>query len=359
MPELHPVLTSRVPSNKAVLDFDLAMMAGRPLVVCTHDVSRRACTWDPATDQWTEYQLDNPWLEDSEGDYTELTALGAAVVNGRIVVGGGGDHQGFAQWDLETGKVLSGAEPSSVSSVRAVALSGRTLFVLGFGAPGLEVHSPAKNDSPQTDDLGAREPGDDDSVEGLIWLTDELESCGSIAAGTVWGRSVIAANGVQGGIAVWDFDQDEPILELDAPDDSEDEFNHFALATVQDRAFLLAAGERVLGVCDVSDPDAPAWAEPITVPGGDIECFDAGVVNGCVVAGTGGADGTFCLWDIADRRLLAEPNTMHRREEPDFPSEVCAVRFTQLDARPVAITAGRDRTVRVWDFPEIGSNEHS
>ncbi|SEG21875.1 WD domain-containing protein, G-beta repeat-containing protein [Nonomuraea solani] len=341
MPALRPVLTSQVPSESAVLDFDLVVVAERPLVVCTHHVSRRVCTWDPTTDEWAEYQLDNPWLDEGNSDrvdYTDLTALGAAVVNGRIVVGGGGDHQGFAQWDLETGAVLDGAEPTSVSSARAVTLSGQTLFVLGFAAPGMEVQSPAKNDS-------------------LFWLTDELECEGSIAAGTLWGRSVIAANGVQGGITVWDFDEDEPIVELDVPDDIDDGFNHFALVTVQDQAFLVAAGERVLAVCDVSDADDPVWAEPITVPGGNVECLDAGVVDGRVVAATGGEDGTLCLWDIADRRLLAEPNTAHRREESDASSEVFAVRFTELNARPAVITAGRDHTVRLWDLPEIKSNE--
>ncbi|MEV5888681.1 WD40 repeat domain-containing protein [Nonomuraea fuscirosea] len=359
MPALRPVLTSQVPSGSAVLDFDLVVVAERPLVVCTHHVSRRACTWDPTTDEWTEYQLDNPWLDegDSDRDYTELTALGAAVVNGRIVVGGGGDHQGFAQWDLETGAVLDGAEPTSVSSVRAATLSGQTVFVLGFAAPGMEVQSPAKNGRPETDDLDAHEPGDDDGEEGLFWLTGELECDGSIAAGTLWGRSVIAANSVQGGITVWDFDEDKPIVELDVPDDIDDGFNHFALATVQDQAFLIAAGERVLAVCDVSDADDPVWAEPITVPGGNVECLDAGVVDGRVVAATGGHDGTLCLWDIADRLLLAEPNTAHRCDERDASSEVCAVRFTELNAHPAVITAGRDHTVRLWGLPEIKSTE--
>jgi WD40 repeat protein len=123
---------------------------------------------------------------------------------------------------------------------------------------------------------------------------------------------------------------------------------------------LIAAGERVLAACDLSDPDAPVWAEPIPVPGGNIECLDATVVNGRAVAATGGWDGTFCIWDMTDRRLLAEPNTAHRSAPcPDAPSEVFAVRFAELDTRPVAITCGRDGSLRVWDLPSTGNDKRS
>ncbi|MBO2448938.1 hypothetical protein J4573_17680 [Actinomadura barringtoniae] len=225
------------------------------------------------------------------------------------MVGGGGDHQDFAQWDLETGTVVEGADGGGVSSARAVTLGGRTLFVTGYTGPAIAVQSPAKD--------GLDEEDEHDS----FWTeTDELE--------------------------------------FDGIDDAA--LGHFALATVKDQAFLIAAGERVLAACDLSDPDAPEWAEPITVPGGDIACLDATVVNGRAVAATGGGDGTFCIWDMADRRLLAEPNTAHGAgPHPDAPSEVFAVRFAEFNARPVAITCGRDGTLRVWNLPSTGNDQRS
>ncbi|GAA1576016.1 hypothetical protein GCM10009678_68410 [Actinomadura kijaniata] len=187
-----------------------------------------------------------------------------------------------------------------------------------------------------------------------------LECGGSVAAGTLWGRPVIASIGVQGGILVWDIEEDGPAVELDEPDGLDDPaLGHFAVATVDDRAFVVAAGERNIAVCDVSDPDAPVWADPLSVPGGGIECLDVAVVGGRTIAATGGQDGALCVWDVADGRLPAGPDTAHRSGERDALSEVFAVRFTELNGRSAAITAGRDGTVRVWNLPEFGSDEHA
>ncbi|MGI5204490.1 hypothetical protein ACQEU6_23275 [Spirillospora sp. CA-108201] len=356
MPELTVVTSSRVPSGSPVLDFDLIDRDGRLLIVCTDFDSRVFC-WDPTTDQWTAHRLDIP---SDAFPAVELTEICAAVVDGRIVVGGGGDHQDFAQWDLETGTVLEGADGGGVSSARAVTLGGRTLFVIGYTGPAIAVQSPAKHDGADTGVLDGEEPREDE--RDSFWTeTDELECGGSIATGTLGSRPVIASLGVQGGIIVWDIEEECPVTELDEPDGIDDAaVGHFALATVKDRVLLIAAGERVLSACDLSAPDAPEWAEPIIVPGGDIECLDATVVNGRAVAATGGGDGTFCIWDMADRRLLAEPNTAHGSSPyPDAPSEVFAVRFAELNTRPVAITCGRDGTLRVWNLPSTGNDKRS
>ncbi|WP_329235513.1 hypothetical protein OG417_29840 [Actinoallomurus sp. NBC_01490] len=354
MSGLQAVLTSRAPSGLQIVDFDLVDRDGHVLVIGTDRY--QAFSWDPMTDQWTEHRLDVPSREFAQ---VELLRICAAAVDGRIVIGGGGDHQDFAQWDLETGAVLQGADGGSPSSARTATLGGRTLFVIGYTGPAVEVQSPAKHHDPDDDLLDSEEPEEDED-DDIYFLTTELESGESVAAGTLWGRPVIAASGEDGGVIVWDIDEDCPVAELDEPDGIDDEtLGHFALAALEDRGFLAAAWGRVLAVCDVSDADASVWAEPIIVPGGEIECLDAGVVGGRVVAATGGEDGTLCLWDLADRRLLAEPNTAHVRGKRDAPSEVFAVRFAELNDRPAAITAGRDGTVRVWDLPEIGSNKRN
>jgi len=356
MPELTVVSASRVPSGSPVLDFDLIDRDGRLLIVCT-DFDSRVFSWDPTTDLWTEHRLGLPSVA---FPHIMITGICAAVVDGRIVVGGGGDHQDFAQWDLETGTVLEGADGGGVSSARAVTLGGRTLFVIGHTGPAIVVESPAKHDNAGTDVLDKEEPREDE--HDSFWAeTDELECGGTVATGTLGSRSVIASLGVQGCIIVWDIDEECPVAELDVPEGIDDAaVGHFALATVQDQVFLIAAGERVLAACDLSDPDAPVWAEPITVPGGDVECLDATVVNGRAVVATGGWDGTFCIWDMADRRLLAEPNTAHRSAPyPAAPSEVFAVRFAEFNTHPVAITCGRDGTLRVWNLPSTANDKRS
>src|SRR6476620_1925499 len=129
MPAARSIIVSSPPRGQ-IHDFDLVVLDGRLLFVGTHDISRHACTWDPATDLWTEYPLDNPWV-DWDGDYTELTALGAAIVAGRIVIGGGGDHQGFAMWDLKSGKVRLSAQEGGVDSTARADFRGRPMLVVG------------------------------------------------------------------------------------------------------------------------------------------------------------------------------------------------------------------------------------
>lgn len=111
----EPLISS--PSGSHMYDFDLVTLDGQLLVVGTPDRDCLACTWDPGADRWMTYELDAP---DEDYRYTELTSLCAAVVDGRIVIGGGGDHQGFAMWDLTTGRVrLSAQEGGTASAVRA------------------------------------------------------------------------------------------------------------------------------------------------------------------------------------------------------------------------------------------------
>ena len=58
---------------------------GHLLVIGTDQ--HRAFSWDPTTDQWAEHRLDVP---SREFPFVELSQISAAVVDGRIVVGGGG-----------------------------------------------------------------------------------------------------------------------------------------------------------------------------------------------------------------------------------------------------------------------------
>ena len=87
-------MTSRSSSDRGLYDSDLVDRDGRlPVIGSYQDL---AFSWDPTTDQWAEHRLHVP---SRAIPFVELNQIGAAVVDGRIVVGGGGDRQDFARWD--------------------------------------------------------------------------------------------------------------------------------------------------------------------------------------------------------------------------------------------------------------------
>ncbi|MDL4775819.1 MULTISPECIES: WD40 repeat domain-containing protein [Thermomonosporaceae] len=327
------ILTSSCPFGD-IWDFDLVVLDGRPLLVGTQDRHHRACTWDPARDLWTEHSLDDPWFEE-KGGYTEITALGAAVVDGRILIGGGGDHQGFAQWDLETGKVRLFAQDGGVASATAADFGGRALFVFG-GTSQTAVHvwEPTV--------AGPGEPDDPaDQPFPRIFRAEIWELCArsltgsAVAAGMVEDRRVVVAGDRRGAVLVWDIDDARPLARFDRAGEGPSDF---ALATVDGRPRVVAAGGSGLML---GDPDTGEWDEPLAVPGGRITCLAAGRANGRPVAVTGAEDGTVCVWDLAERRLVDRPISGH-------PYEVNGVGVTELEGRPVIISNCRVDAVRVW-----------
>ncbi|MEV7442944.1 hypothetical protein AB0O22_17625, partial [Streptomyces sp. NPDC091204] len=67
------------------------------------------------------------------------------------------------------------------------------------------------------------------------------------------------------------------------------------------------------------------------------------VLDGRPVAVTTGWDKTVRVWDLATGQSVGKPLTGHTEA-------VYAVACTVLDGRPVAVTTGWDKTVRVWDL---------
>ncbi|WP_067828720.1 WD40 repeat domain-containing protein [Actinomadura kijaniata] len=335
MPTHGPIIVSSPPRGR-IHDFDLVVLGGRPLVVATPDLSRLVCTWDPATDLWTEYELDNPC---EAGDYTELTALGAAVVDGRIVVGGGGDHQGFALWDLATGKVRLSEEEGGVASTTAADFGGDTLFVVGSSGMGVSLWDPAVVEPEESDGGSAPDQPSRYDFEIEIEEVEARSYAGSaVAAGMLGDRRVVVANGHHDGVLVWDVDDAAPVSKFDDLDEAPTDF---ALTAVGGRPCVVAAAGRSLLL---GDPVTGGWDEPLTAPGGDISCLDAGSVRGRPVAVTGAEDGTICVWDLAGHQLLGRPFR-------EYGSTVHGVRMAELDGRPVVIGAAHVDSVCVWELP--------
>ncbi|AQW48516.1 hypothetical protein ACIQPP_48730 [Streptomyces violaceusniger] len=351
----EPLISSLPPSGRHMYDFDLVTLDGQLLVVGTPDEDCRACTWDPGADRWTTYELDAP---DEEYRYTELTSLCAAVVDGRIVIGGGGDHQGFAMWDLATGKVrLSAQEGGTASAVRAD-FRGYSRFVVGgtnfmevdLWDPSLVEPDDDGDEEDDNEDEGKPEqPSPYDSLVSVgLWCKSHSSS--AAAAGLLDDHPVVVGGHPSGVVAVWDV-EGKPLAEFDRLDrlagsEDSDRFpgatlTDFALAAVDGRTQVVAAGlQRLL----VGDPRSGEWGEELTVPGGEIVCLDAGTVHGVPVAVTGAEDGTICVWDLAERRLLGRPFQK-------YDSEVFGVRLAELHGRPVVISSGKCSSVDVWEIP--------
>lgn len=334
------LVTASSPPTGGIVDFDLIVRRERLLLVGSPDWSHLACTWDPVIDQWTEYRLDN--AEDS-GDYTELSALAAAVVDGRIVIGGGGDHHGFAMWDLESGEVRLSAWPGGVSSAVRADWGGRPLFVVGgSSSTNVELWDPSLTEL-HDDWSSATSPVDDMVEVGELFASSGASS--AVAAGTLRGHPVLVANTHAGGVVAWGIDEQRPLVEFDELDE---EATDFAFATVDERLQVVAANPS-----EVRLGDAPsgAWEEPLPFPGGEITCLDTGRMSDRPIAAAGFIDGTVCVWDLTRRRLLCEPFGERVNQVFKADNRVQEIRIADLDGSSVVITAQNDGAVRIWELP--------
>ncbi|WP_141721559.1 WD40 repeat domain-containing protein [Micromonospora citrea] len=341
-------MSSRIPSDSKIEDFDAVVVDGRPLVVCVDSYGQHALTWDPADDRWTEHQLANPWGPNGDIETNCLLTIGAVVHDGRIVVGGGGYEQPFAQWDLQTGAVVTYAreEHGGVAVTSTMRRDGRAVFVTGDSSAG----SPVRLwDPSQRDSLTAYE----DDWFGINYLAEPATVCrhrdsiGGLASATLRGRPVVISSGA-GEVMVSDVDSMTSVVTFEPiPVPLEGPAGGVGLTSVDGHPFVVAAdGTSVL----LGEPDTGSWVDRIELPGaadgrGDarILCMGVGSAGDRPVAVTGASDGLVCLWDLRGRRLLGNPITEHE-------GEVRAVHLTEIDGRAIALTAGWDRRMRVWDL---------
>lgn len=201
--------SSRIISDSPIQDFDIVAMDGRPLVVCADSRGQQAFTWKPAEDRWTAHPLENPYgpVED-EMTGECLLEIGAAVVDGRIVVGGGGYEQSFAQWDLETGAVRTYIrdEHGGLAKVRTVELGGRPWFLCGDSSVPAKVRlwDASQRDLLIEDEEAKNEGYDYEEYVQIDNVADPLErhghfdSIGALASGTFQGLEVVVSGGVDG-----------------------------------------------------------------------------------------------------------------------------------------------------------------
>ncbi|GGZ99826.1 WD40 repeat domain-containing protein [Streptomyces bluensis] len=346
-------LSSQLPTERRLWDLDLVTVDGRLLVVCA--VEPWAYTWEPSEDRWTQYRLDMPYRPDdframvghlptsNDKDATLFTSVCAAVVDGRIVVGGAEYRESFAQWDLASAavRVHASLNHGGTGKVATAWLNGRPFFI-------------SCSDRTYMWDAARTDTNGGPNVEPAV-LYGNRDTVAGIAAGTLNGRPVVIFGCYDDTVVVWDVDTQSVVREFPCPIPVAD----VGLATVDGRTLMVAAGgsQVILG-----DPDSGAWEwegpidedsigfdnefddEDEEEKEGSISCMDLSVVGGRPVAVTGSEDGQVCVWSLTERRLVHGPFNEHHGEE------VVGVRVANLDGRTVAITAGQDGRVLVWDL---------
>jgi len=84
---------------------------------------------------------------------------------------------------------------------------------------------------------------------------------------------------------------------------------------------------------------------------GEVSAVVAAELDGRPMAISGGRDGTVRVWDLATGTPVGDPLTGHT----DW---VTAVAAAELDGRPVAISGSGDQTVRLWDLARHRAMRH-
>ncbi|ARF53307.1 hypothetical protein B1H19_03215 [Streptomyces gilvosporeus] len=321
------ILSSAAPDGR--ID-DLAVVdRGRaPLVVCTGFY--KLWSWAPLRDEWLERPLAYAFAEDPlAAEYpdakNDIDSVAVAVSGERVVLAAGGDEQGAAMWDLDSGELLRGTtynEPY-VSSIVTVKGEGPPLFAASSG-----VHW----DGVQVWGL----PGEEPPLElaaGPVW---------DLATARIGGRSLVVGGGEEG-VEVWNVANGEQVASF-SMDDGQRSYA-VALSQLDDRPVVVAGTDSgKVYMFDLSgDEDGDPVHEPSTGHEGRINALDVAMIGDRGVVVTGGEDGTVRIWDLASGRQVGPPMISHD-------SSVEAVTVTMMRDRPVALTAGREGVIRVWDL---------
>ncbi|MGP3975030.1 WD40 repeat domain-containing protein [Streptomyces sp. 8N114] len=321
------VLSSAAPDGRidglALVDVD-----GAPLVVCTGFY--KLWSWAPLRDEWLERPLTYAFAEDplaaaypdAEND---IDSVAVAISDGRVVVAAGGDEQGGAVWELDSGELLRGTtyDEPYVSSIATVKREGPPLFVASSGIhwDGVRVWGLSGEDPPVELEAGS------------VW---------GLATARIDGRSLVVGGGEEE-VKIWNVANGEQVASFSV--DGDERAYAVAFSQLDGRPVVVAGTDSgKLYVFDLSgDDDGDPIHEPSTGHAGRINALDVAMVGDRAVAVTGGEDGTVRIWDLAGGRQVGPPLTGHNWS-------VEAVTATTMHDRPVALTAGRDGVVRLWDL---------
>ncbi len=162
---------------------------------------------------------------------------------------------------------------------------------------------------------------------------------GGLAAARIDGRSLIVS--VNAG--VWDLAGGEQLTSLDGAGGLG--ASAVAVSRIDDRPIIVTgtdAGAVYVWELFGDDSDEPIRS-PLTRHEGHILALDTAVVGDRPLAVTGGRDETLRIWDLADGTGVGAPLVGHR-------GSVKAVETTTLRGRHVVLSGGEDDVIRVWDL---------
>ncbi|MGA4992846.1 WD40 repeat domain-containing protein [Nonomuraea bangladeshensis] len=273
-----------------------------------------ACAGDPLTAQYPH--ADN-----------DIHAVAAVMSGGRVVLAAGGDEQGCAFWDLDSGELIRGArfDDPYLAAITEVRGEGPPLFVTATQyAEEILVWGP--------------------SAEAPLELVNELGRIACLTASHSLGFLLAAAGGMDEGVAVWDLTAGEEVRMFDT---DEKRVLAVSLTRLTGDPILVAGVEDEIQVWGLTDEhgDDPI-RDPLTGHEDAVEAMDTAVVGERALAVSGGADATVRLWDLTTGTQLGDPLIGHK-------GRVDTVRTAILKGRHVALSAGRDGRINLWDLETL------
>ena len=305
------------------------------------------------------------------GGRTErVSSVAVTVLDGRpIVVGSNFIDATVRRWDLETGEEVGAPLAINAVSVATAMVDGRPTLVTGGLRGDIGRWDPTTGKR-----VGADIPAYGSSVQALVTTVlngrPVVVSCGhspnavqifdliegtrvgepldghpatvtAAAVAEVDGRSVIVTASFDGTMRMWDAATGAQI-----GDSVEGCGRALAVDVVDGRPVVVAGTPTSPTGCSllIRDlTDRTPVGEPLvghTMMAGAIHTT---VSDGRPIAVSAGADGTVRLWDLGLGRGIGGPLVGHTRG-------VTALALAELHGRPVAVTAGDDHRLMLWDI---------
>ena len=166
-----------------------------------------------------------------------------------------------------------------------------------------------------------------------------------VVCGLVDGKPIAltcgGAIGLSHGVRIWDMDDHREFGSPIAPAGSM-WLTCVAFAVLEGRPVAVLGGSGIQ-VWDLGERRLISRAEEQREPGTGIWDVACTLLNGRLVAVTGGYERSLRIWDLAAGKLVGGPLSGHT-------GVIRAVACGMLHGLPIAVTGSEDRTVRVWDL---------